>query len=136
MATIRRCNYFYVTIQDKPGEGFRLFSQLAELGVDLVAFTGAPVGPLRTQFALFPASDEALRQASERGRFTVDGPHPALLAQGEDEPGALAKIHETLFAAGVNVHSASGVSDGKDGFGYVMHVERGQFDRAAEALGV
>ncbi len=133
---VSRCTYYYVTVQDKPGEGFRLFSRLAELGVDLRAFTGAPVGPMRTQFTLFPVDDAKLRGAAEQARFTLDGPYEALLVQGDDEPGALAAIHQDLFEAGVNVYATTGVTDGKDGFGYVIYVQRGQFEKAAASLGV
>ena len=29
--TVRRVNYFYVTVEDQPGEGFRCFTRLAEM---------------------------------------------------------------------------------------------------------
>ncbi|MDJ0521216.1 MAG: hypothetical protein QNJ90_04000 [Planctomycetota bacterium] len=132
---VRRVNYFYVTVEDQPGEGFRLFTRLAEMGVDLVAFTGVPVGPLRTQFTIFPADKDKLRQAADQMRMTLDGPYEALLAQGDDELGALAEMHHILFDAGVNVYASSGASDGKGAFGYVIYVKPEQMDKAAEALG-
>ena len=133
--TVRRCSYYYATVQDQPGEGFRLFTRLAEMGVDLVAFTGVPVGPLRTQFTLFPSDPAKLRSAAEHMRMTLDGPYEALLAQGDDELGALADLHHMLSDAGVNVYASSGASDGKGAFGYVIYVKPEQMDQAAEALG-
>ena len=131
---VRRCNYYYATVQDQPGEGFRLFARLAEQGVDLLAFTGVPVGPLRTQFTLFPADEGALRAAADRARLTLDGPHTALLVQGDDELGALADLHRTLYEAGVNVYASSGATAGKGNYGYVIYVRPGEIDSAQEAL--
>jgi hypothetical protein len=132
---VRRCNYYYTTVQDQPGEGFRLLNRLAELGVDLLAFTGIPVGPLRTQFTLFPADEAQFKAAAEKMRVTIDGPHAAFLAQGDDELGALAGIHRTLYDANVNVFASSGAADGKGDFAYVIYVKPAEIDRAAEALG-
>jgi len=133
---IRRTDYFYATVPDMPGEAYKLLSQLAGLGIDLVAFTAVPVGPTHTQLTLFPQDPLELKAGAQRAGLTLDGPHPALLVQGDDELGALAKIHEKLFAAGVNVYASSGVTDGRGSFGYVLYVRPGEFQRAAEALGI
>ncbi|MHC5011102.1 MAG: hypothetical protein ACYTG6_09155 [Planctomycetota bacterium] len=133
-STIRRAEYFYVTVTDQPGEGYRLLSRLARLGVNLLAFTAVPVGPMRTQFALFPEDVAQLTDAAREATLALDGPHPALLVHGDDELGALAGIHEKLFKAGVNVYASSGVTDGKGSFGYVLYVQPDQFQRAVEAL--
>lgn len=135
MATkVRCCNYYYVTVVDHPGEGFRLLTRLSELGVNLRAFTGMPVGPMRTQFSLFPEDEAAFCKAADKMRLTRDGPHTALLAQGTDEMGVLAELHHRLFDANVNVYASNGVSDGKGDYGYVIHVRPDQIDAAAKAL--
>jgi len=77
-----------------------------------------------------------LSSDGKRKRWKVDGPHPALLVQGDDELGALEGIHETLFEANVNVSVSSGVADGRGGFGYVLYVEPEEYQRATKALGV
>ena len=45
---IRRVDYFYTMIQDQPGEAYKLLSRLADLGVNLLAFTAVPTGPQHT----------------------------------------------------------------------------------------
>ena len=132
--TIRRVAYFYTTAPDRPGEAYRLLSDLASLNVDLLAFTAVPIGPSRTQLALFPSDETLLTRAAEKSGLDLDGPHWALLVQGDDEIGALARIHERLYQAEVNVYAASGVTDGRGGFGYVIYVRPDQFDQAAAAL--
>ncbi len=66
--------------------------------------------------------------------MTLDGPHKALLVQGDDELGALAGIHLKLYKANINVYASSGVADGKGSFGYLIYVKPEDFDRAVEAL--
>jgi hypothetical protein len=133
---IRRAEYFYTTVQDQPGEGYGLLSQLAGLGVNLLAFTGVPVGPMRTQLTLFPEAPSKLVAAADKAGLSLDGPHPALLVQGDDELGALARIHEQLADAGVNVYASSGVTDGRGSFGYVLYVRPDKYNQAVAAMDV
>lgn len=133
---IRRVSYFHATVRDAPGEAHKVLSALAELGVNLVAFTAVPVGPLHTQLTIFPGAPLKLQSEARRAGLALDGPHPALLVQGDDELGALARIHAKLYEAGVNVYASSGVTDGRGSFGYVIYVRPEQFELAAEALGV
>jgi hypothetical protein len=134
--TIRRVQYFYTTVNDRPGEALRFLTSLADLGVNLVAFTAIPTGLQHTQLAIFPEDAHKLTDQSERVGFRLDGPHLALLVQGKDVPGALVGIHEALHDAGVNVYAATAVSGGGGTFGYVIHVRHADFEKAAEVLGV
>lgn len=134
--TIRRIEYFYTSVNDRPGEALRFLTALADLGVNLLAFTAIPNGLHQTQLVIFPADSRRLTDQSERAGFTVDGPYPALLVQGEDVPGALVGIHERLHDAGINVFAATGVSGGGGSFGYVIHVRPTDFEGAAQLLEV
>jgi hypothetical protein len=131
---IRSVDYFYTTVEDRPGAGYRLLSLLAEAGVDLLALNAVPVGPNRTQLALFPERPAELQRLQHDG-MQLDGPHSALLVRGEDVLGALSSIHEQLAEAGVNVYAASGVTGGDRRFGYIIYVRPGDVDAAVRALG-
>ena len=133
---IRRVEYFHATVVDQPGEAYRILSALESLGVDLLAFTAVPVGPDRTQLTLFPADPSKMASEAQRARMTLDGPHPALLLQGDDELGALLTVHEKLYRAEVNVYASTGVSDGSGKYGYVIYVREEDCERAAKALGI
>ena len=133
---IRRVDYFTTTIKDRPGEGYKLLAQLAELGLNLVAFTAIPMGPSSTQLTLFPEDSGRMVSAAQRAGMRLDGPHPAFLAQGDDKLGALAEIHQALFGADVNIYASSGVTDGRGTFGYLLYVRPEEYERAAAALGV
>ena len=132
--TIRRVDYFYTTVQDQAGEAYVVLSQLAKLGVNLLALTGVPVGPDRTQLTLFPEDSLMMKDAAGKAGLALDGPHPALLVQGDDELGALASVHERLKQASVNVYASSGVADGRGSYGYVLYVRPDEYERAANAL--
>jgi hypothetical protein len=131
---IRRVEYFYTTVEDRPGAGYRILTLLAGAGVDLLALTAIPVGPNRTQLTLFPERPAELQRLAGSG-LNLDGPHPALLIRGADVLGALSDIHEHLAEAGVNVYAASGVTGGGGSFGYIVYVRPGDVDAALNALG-
>jgi hypothetical protein len=133
--TISRASYFYSMIQDRPGEAYRLLSQLSTGQVNLRAFNAIPMGPTHTQLVLFPEQEDALMRIAEKFGLTLTGPHHALLIQGDDELGALVDIHCALSDARINVVASNGVTDGKGSFGYVIYVRPEDFETAAQALG-
>ena len=133
---IRRVEYFYTTVHDRPGEGFQILSRLAEGDVNLLAFNAVPIGPGHTQLVLFPEHADKLVAAAQNLGLLLQGPNGALLVQGDDQLGALARIHERLFQAGINVYSSSGVTDGAGTFGYVFYLRPEDLDAGAKALGM
>ena len=111
-----------------------MLSVLAERGINLLAFTAVPSGPSLAQFALFPEDRNRLVAEARAAQLPLDGPHHALLVQGDDELGAFASVHERLFRAGVDIYASTGVTDAKRSFGYVIYVREDQFERAVSAL--
>jgi hypothetical protein len=133
---ISRVEYFHTSIKDRPGEAYKFLSQLALLKINLLAFTATPIGPTVTQLTIFPESPKIMKNEATRSGLILEGPYPALLVRGDDKLGALAEIHLKIYEANVNVYSASGVSDGKGAFGYVVYVKSEDFEKAATALGI
>ena len=134
--TVRAVEYFHVTVKDRPGEAYRLLSQLTAADVNLLAFSAIPIGPEVTQLVLFPDSTEGLTALAEKAGLVLTGPQRALLVQGDDRLGALADIHRKLFDAQVNVYASTGVTDGKGDYGCVLYIKAEHFTSAAHALGV
>lgn len=131
---IRGVEYFYSTVEDRPGQAYELLSKLATADVNLLAFTAVPVGPAHTQLTLFPENTERLIAAAEKMGLSLIGPHRAFLIQGDDRLGALADIHRRLYDARINLFGSSGVTDGQGGYGYVMYVRPEDFGSAAHVL--
>lgn len=134
--TIRKAEYFYTTVADQPGEAYKLLTTMADIGVNLLAFTAIPMGPERTQFTLIPEDENKLSEAARVAGFKLDGPHPAILVQGDDELGALTEIHEKLYHANVNVYASNGVADGKCCFGYILYIKPEEINTALSTLGI
>jgi len=107
---------------------------LAELGVNLQAFTAVPAGPNHIQLTLFPEDSSRLGAESRRAGLELDGPHPAILVRGDDELGALAEVHRRLADASIAVFASSGMADGAGSFGYLIYVREDQFTGAMKAL--
>ena len=132
---IRRVDFVYVTVRDRPGEAFKLLSMLADSGINLLGFSAVPTGPTSTQLTLIPEDVALFRTQAQQAGIPLEGPYPALLVQGEDVIGALSGIHEKLYDAGVNVYASSAVTSSKGTYGYILYVRPEEYDRAAEALG-
>ena len=131
---VRKVEYFYCTVQDQPGESYKLLNLLADVGVNLLAFTAVPSGLMNTQFTLFPEDPDKLKIEADKASLHLFGPIPALLVRGEDEIGALTEIHKKLFDAGVNIAASTAVTDGNGGFGYVIYIRTENFQAALSAL--
>lgn len=131
---IRKVEYYYADIRDEIGSAYSVLSALERLGVNLLAFTAVPSGPHRAQFTIFPEDPKKLVAEARMDALALDGPHHALLVQGDDELGAFADIHRRLADAGVDIYATSGVTDGVGSFGYVVYVREDQFAKAASAL--
>jgi hypothetical protein len=131
---IRRVDYFYTTVKDAPGEAYKILSLLASLGINLLAITAVPFGPMNTQLTIFPEDSGQLRNQAEKSGLKLEGPQPAILVQGDDRMGALAEVHSRLYEADVNIYASSGVSDGKGSYGYIIYVRPDEYDRAVAAL--
>lgn len=131
---IKKVDYFYTSIDDQPGEAYKLLTVFAKAGINLLAITAVPVGPTKTQLTLFPENGNKFENETKRAGFVLDGPYQALLVQGDDELGALAEVHQKLFDVGVNVYASSGVTDGKGNYGYILYLRQEQFDDACKAF--
>ncbi len=135
MATkVRKTQYFYANVRGEPDEAFAVLTHLAGQGVNLLALNSVPVGPESTQFTLFPEDAGKLAEIARAAGLALEGPHQALLVQGDDEIGAVAKVHARLHREGIEVYASNAVTDGRGFFGYVLYLRAGDADRAAAAL--
>lgn len=132
--TVRRMEYFYVRVANKPGEGARVLGVLKEAGINLLAFSGFPRGG-RAQLDLVPSDPAAFRQVAKKAGWKVTGPKRAFLFQGDDRVGAVADILGKLAAAKINVTATEAISAGEGRYGAILWVKPASVNRAAKALG-
>ena len=133
---IKRVEYYHVTVESHAGEGSKLLSVFAAVGVNLLAFKAVPLEPMRTQFTLFPDDGSKMNDGAKKAGLNLDGPHSALLIQGDDESGALADIYQKLSQAAINVYESSGIANIKGGYGVLLYVKQEDCEKAMAALKV
>lgn len=134
--SVRRAEYYYALFEDKSGVGHGLLQYFEQKGVKLFAFTAFPVGRSRSQIDFFPESPKALRAAMAELGVELIGPRHAFIVQGAGSLNEIVDHHEILADAGINVIASNGVTDAGGHFGYVMWVERQDYEKAAELLEV
>jgi len=134
--TVKRVEYYYAMVEDKPGEARKLLEFCSAHGVSLTNLTAFPAGEGKAQIDFFPEDAGTLKMAAEEAGIPLVGPKKAFLIQGDDRLGVLAEYHLRLAGAGVNVYAANGTNDGRGGFGYVLWVRTEDYEKAARALGL
>lgn len=75
-----------------------------------------------------------MNDGAKKAGLTIDGPHSALLVQGDDKSGALADIYEQLAQADITVYESSGIAGIKGGYGVVLYVKQEDCERAMAVL--
>jgi hypothetical protein len=134
--TVRRVEYFYLTVPDTPGEGDRILSALKDSGVNLLAYLGFPAEGGQSQIDLVPEDPESLRAAAEQAGMTLSEAKQAFLIEGDDRFGAVADATAKLAAAKINVRAAGAIGAGSGRYGMIVWVAPSDYERAASALGV
>ena len=134
--TIKRVNYFHLSVKNRPGEAYQMLEHFADQGVNLLAFSASPTGPESTQLTVFPEDTHNLEDLAKKLGLTLIGPFSAFMVNGKDELGALTHIHKMLYMANVDVYASTGVTDAKNSYGYILYVRQDEYEKAAEAIGV
>jgi hypothetical protein len=108
---IKRIDYYYVSVPDKPGEGARILAGLCDAGVNLIGVSAFPHGARRSQLDLVPedsatfakaarAAGLTLRQTEER--FSHPGRRPAGSRRRHRKETALpSRIYGRILVQGV-----------------------------------
>ncbi len=131
---IKKVEAYNLTVEGHAGEGAKMLSVFADVGVNLLAFKAVPLDPGRTRFTLFPDDGSKMNAGAKKAGLNLDGPHAALFIQGDDESGALADIYEKLTQAEINVYESSGIANIKGSYGVILYVKQEDCEKALAAL--
>jgi hypothetical protein len=131
---IRRVDYFYIQVPDRPGEGARALGALRDAGVNLLAYSGFPEGR-GAQLDFVPEDAAAFRRVARAAKWKLTGPKKAFLITGDDRPGAVAEIMQKLADAKINVTACDAVAQSGGRYGAILWVASRDVGRAAKALG-
>jgi hypothetical protein len=133
---IRRVDYYYVTVPDKPGEAARILSNLREAGINLLGFCGFPERARKGQLDFIPDDPGLFVKAARKSGLKLSKKKVGFLIQGDDRPGALADLLAKLAEAGINVTAVEGACAGAGRYGGLLWVKAPDLRKAAKALGV
>jgi hypothetical protein len=132
---IRRIDYYYTSVPDKPGEGARILAALNEAGVNLIGVSAFPHAR-RSQLDFIPEDSAAFVQAAKAAGLKLSARKTGFLIQGDDRPGAVAELTGRLAQAKINVTSVQVFCAGSGRYGGMLWVKAADLRKAAKALGV
>jgi hypothetical protein len=133
---IRRVEYFYFWLEDKPGEGARLLGKLKEARVNLMSFTAFPGGGGQAQLTVVPEKPEDFMAAAKSAGLNPSGRKECFLVQGDDHVGAAHEVLKRLAEARINCVASNGCAAAAGTFGMVVFVKAGDVPAASRALGI
>jgi hypothetical protein len=133
---IKRIDYYYVTVTDKPGQGLQILAALQNANVNLIGISAFPHGARRSQLDLIPEDSAAFLKAAKDAGFKLSKKKSGFLIQGEDRPGAVADLARRLAEAKINVTSVQVFCAGAGRYGGMLWVKAPDLRKAAKAMGI
>ena len=131
---VRRVEYYYTQVPDRPGAGANILNALKTAGVNLLAYSGFPVSTRRSQLDFVPVDKQAFLAAAARAGIKLVGPKTAFLVQGDDQLGVVAEIVTKLSEARINITAMDAVAAGQGRYGAILWVKPRNVNRAAQVL--
>jgi hypothetical protein len=131
---VRKVSYCYTKVSNRTGQGADLLGELRDEGVDLVAFSGFPIGKGRAQIDFVGEDIGAIRKVAKKKGWRLSGTKKGFLVQGTDQIGAVHRQLNRLAEAKINVIAADAVSAGGRRYGMILWVDPRNYARAAKAL--
>jgi hypothetical protein len=134
--TVRRTEYYYTEVPDRPGAGAKVLNALKAAHVNLIACIGFPTNADRAQLDFVPTNRRAFLAATRKANIKLVGPKSAFLIKGQDRVGAVADIVTKLAEAHINITAMNAISVGRGGYATILWVKPRNVGRAARILGV
>ena len=131
--TVRKVDYFSLSVSNTPGQTFKVLATLVSAGINLLACSGFPRGR-RAQIDVVPDDTRKFNVAARKGKLRFNPKKTGFLIQGDDRPGALADHLKRLAEKGVNVTAVDGLSAGKGRWGAILWVKPKDLARAGRRL--
>ena len=131
---VRKVDYFYVVVPDRPGECSKVLSALAAENINLLAFSGFP-SSRKGQLDLVPEDSAAFKVAAKKLKLKLSPRKSGFLLQGDDRVGAMNEVLGKLASAKINVTAMDAVGSGGGRYGAIFWVKPLAVSRAAKLLG-
>ena len=131
---VRKVNYCYAKVRARAGQGAAVLEEIQSAGVNLLAFSGFPIGGGKAQLDLVAEDMAAVRRVARKNGWRLSKTKKAFLIQGDDRVGACHRQLKKLADQKINVTAVDAVCAGKGRYAAILWVKPQVYARAARAL--
>jgi len=130
----RKVKYCHITVPSRPGTGTNILDEIRDAGVNLLAFTGFPVGGRKAQVDLVTDDIRGVQKVARANDWRLSKVKKGFLVTGADEIGVVDKVLTRLADQDINVTAVDAVTAGKGRFGMILWVHPAKYNKAARTL--
>ncbi|MDH3457085.1 MAG: hypothetical protein OER90_09600 [Gemmatimonadota bacterium] len=131
---VKKVNYCYMKVPNRPGQGERVLSEIRDSGINLLAYSGFPIGKGKAQLDFVPDDLGALKRLAKKNGWRLSTTKKGFLVTGGDQIGAAHRQIKKLSDAKINITAADAIAAGKKRYGMIIWVKPNQYARAARLL--
>jgi len=131
---VRKVNYCYAKVSARAGQGAAVLDEIQKEGVNLLAFSGFPIGGGKAQLDLIAENMAGVRRVARKNGWRLSKTKKAFLIQGDDRVGACQRQLQKLADQKINVTAVDAVAAGKGRWAAILWVKPKAYARAARAL--
>jgi hypothetical protein len=131
---VRKVNYCYAKVSNRAGQGLKILDEISEAGIDMVAFSGFPVGRGKAQLDFVTWDMPELRRLAKKNGWRLSKMKKGFLVQGQDKEGAVQRHIKKLAENRINITAADAVTAGKGRYGMLLWVKPKDYRRAVRTL--
>ena len=131
---VRKINYCYAKVSARAGQGAAMRSKLRDAQVNLLAFSGFPIGAGKAQLDFVSDDMVGVRRVARREGWRLSKTKKGFLVQGSNELGACHRQLKKLADERINVTAVDAVASGQRRYGMILWVKPKDYARASRAL--
>ena len=132
--SVRKINYCYIKVPNRPGQGIKILEELKQNGVQLYAYSGFPAKGGKSQIDLVPHDMAALKKVARNNSWKLSKVKKGFIITGNDKLGAVHRHVARLADAKINITAADAIIAGKGRYGMILWVKPASYSRAARVL--
>ena len=131
---VKKVGYCYMKVPNRAGQGEKILGKLRGEGVNLLAYSGFPIGGGKAQLDFMPENMVAFRRVARNEGWRISKVKKGFLVTGNDQVGAVHRHITKLSDAKINVTAADAMAAGKGRYGMILWVSPKAYNRAAKVL--
>ncbi|MCH7548192.1 MAG: hypothetical protein IH969_01420 [Candidatus Krumholzibacteriota bacterium] len=131
---VKKVTYCYAKVPSRAGNGVKVLEEIKNADINLLAFSGFPVGKGKAQLDFVAENTPALRRVARMNGWRLSKTKKAFLVTGNDSMGAAYRHLKKLADKKINVTAADAVCAGKGRYGMILWVRPKDYARASRTL--